>query len=176
MKAAFSFLFMSDFEHYYHQHFDYVYRYICLRLAEDRISAQDITSQTFYTAFKYRHRYDPKKGSWRQWITGIAKNRLLDHWQKENLTLSLQEVGEAEQLIESHGISQQKLDHKLLFDSILQSLPGQLRRLLILRYVDDLTYDQIAEITGKKPAAVRQIFSRLHKRLRAQFELNDLTS
>ena len=166
---------MDEFEHHYHQHFDYVYRYITLRLA-DRQVAQDVTSQTFFTAFKHRHQYNPEKGSWRQWVTGIAKNRLLDYWQKEKLTLSLEEVDQADQKIQFSMDHTKTLDQKMLFESMINSLPKNLQRLLILRYVDDLTYEQIANITSKTPAAIRKLFSRLHKRLKAQFETSDLNS
>lgn len=166
---------MNDFEHLYNQHFDYVYRYVLFRLGNRQV-AEDVTSQTFFTALKHQDQYDPEKGSWQQWITGIAKYRLLDYWQKEKVILSLEEVQQAENFFFSLPDSIKQLDQKMLFKSIIQNLSKNLRRLLILRYVDDLTYEEIAKITGKTSVAVRKAFSRLHQHLKAQFESDELNS
>jgi RNA polymerase sigma-70 factor (sigma-E family) len=51
---------------------------------------------------------------------------------------------------------------------LLAGLPNRQRVVLVLRYYEDLTDDQIARIVGSSPAAVRSNASRALAKLRAQ--------
>ena len=156
---------MDQFSQVYSELYDYIFSYIFVRV-KGREVAEDITSKTFLTAFEIKAHYDPKKGSWRQWMTGIAKNCLLNHWRSFKIELSLEEIEQTEKHIESYQTSKEQFDHQLQFQKIMDVVSDEVRILLILRYVDDLSYEDIAEITNKTSAAVRKAFSRLHKSLK----------
>lgn len=156
---------MDQFSKVYSDLYDYVFSYIYVRV-QGREIAEDITSKTFLTAFEIKAAYDPKKGSWRQWMTGIAKNCLLNHWRSFKMEVSLEEIEQTEKHIESYQIAKEQFDHQFQFQKIMEAASDEFRILLILRYVDDLSYDNIAQITQKTPAAVRKAFSRLHKSLK----------
>lgn len=166
-------LFMEDFEHHYRQNLTHVYRYLYLRL-NDRLIAEDLTSKTFLNALERQHQYDPERGNWQQWVIGIAKNRLIDYWRMEKIPLSLDELQQMEHLLQPKDDLQGQVSRKLMFEELLDQAPKNLRHLLILRYVDDLTYEEIAVLTGKKPASVRKIFSRLHQKLKSHFNSDSL--
>jgi RNA polymerase sigma factor (sigma-70 family) len=58
-------------------HFDAVYRF-CLALAVGRRElAEETTQQVFVTAARQIGRYDPRRGEFRAWLIGIARNRFL---------------------------------------------------------------------------------------------------
>lgn len=166
---------MNDFSQHYDELFDYVYRYLLIRLQNPQ-AAEDVTSNTFLMALENQHKYNSKKGSWRQWITGIAKNCLLMHWKKEKITLSLETIENMEIFTTLISNSSQERDATLTLETFLDSLEPALRTLLALRYVDDLTYKEIANITRKTPGAIRKTFSRLHHNLSERFDANDFTS
>ena len=156
---------MSNVSQYYSDSFDYVYRYVFIRVANRELT-QDLVSKIFLNAFENQNKYDSEKGSWKQWITGIAKNVLLNHWRSNRKFLSLEEV-ELDQInFENYHHDKNKWSLELQFQSLMEAVPESVKNLLIWRYVDDLTYEAIAEILNKTPAAVRKTYSRLHKTLK----------
>lgn len=162
---------MDDFASKYSELYDYVYRYLYLRV-NDRETAQDLTSKTFLTAFEIKANYDSEKGTWIQWITGIAKNKLLNHWRSHKTFLPLEEVILKEEDLMLNHSSQNAIGQDLELKKIMDSVSPDIRALLVLRYVDDLTYEDIAEVLQKTPAAVRKTFSRLHQQLKKRLSLD----
>ena len=49
-----------------------VYAYVAYRV-HDRSEAEDITSETFERALRYRNTFDPHKGDAVAWLLGIAR-------------------------------------------------------------------------------------------------------
>src|SRR5436190_3343219 len=56
---------------------DDVYAYAA-GLLRDRAAAEDVTAQAFERAYRRRQRFDPKRGTQRAWLFGIARNAALD--------------------------------------------------------------------------------------------------
>jgi RNA polymerase sigma factor (sigma-70 family) len=61
---------------------DAVHRYL-LFLTGDRSVAEDLTGETFEKAFRFWRRFDPRRGSARAWLCGIARTTALDHFRAE---------------------------------------------------------------------------------------------
>src|SRR5207237_7259815 len=61
---------------------DAVHRYL-LFLTGDRALAEDLTGETFEKAFRIWRRFDPRRGSARAWLCGIARRVALDHFRAE---------------------------------------------------------------------------------------------
>src|SRR4051812_16724071 len=55
-----------------------VYSYVAYRVG-DGVHAEDITSETFERALRYRKRYDERRGSPISWLIGIARRVIADH-------------------------------------------------------------------------------------------------
>jgi RNA polymerase sigma factor (sigma-70 family) len=85
-------------------------------------------------------------------------------------------LAEVEQLIIHSPVAQlnQQIDADLLFDELMQQLSPTVQALFALRYIDDLTYERIAELTQQTPANIRKIFSLTHKKLRQYIEDQEL--
>ena len=64
----------------------------------------------------------------------------------------------------------ERLDHRLLTEKMFTRLPAETKALIALRYSEDLSYEELSEITGKEVPALRQFFSRLHRSLRITLE------
>src|SRR6187200_2494285 len=56
---------------------DDVYAYV-VGLLRDRAAAEDVTGQAFERAYRRRRSFDPKRGTQRAWLFGIARNAALD--------------------------------------------------------------------------------------------------
>lgn len=147
---------------------DYAYGYTFARVGNVH-DAEDIVSGVFIECLSNINRFDPEKGSLRQFITGMLRFRIIDYFRAKKPQVDLEAVVNILQ-VQEKGLSATCIDQRQLVEEILDSVPPDIRGLLFLRYVDDMTYKQIAELIGKKPAAVRQIFSRLHKNIQTNFQ------
>ena len=67
----------AAFESLYRDSRDDVYGYVA-GLLRDRAAAEDITALAFERAYRRRRGYDPKRGTRRAWLFGIARNAALD--------------------------------------------------------------------------------------------------
>jgi len=61
---------------------DAVHRYLVF-LTGNRTVAEDLTGETFEKAFRVWRRFDPRRGTARAWLCGIARSTALDHFRSE---------------------------------------------------------------------------------------------
>jgi RNA polymerase sigma factor (sigma-70 family) len=69
----------------YRSHVDAVWGYVARRLGRDL--ASDVVAETFRIAIENLDQFDPKRGSQRAWIYGIATNQVRRHWRTESRRL-----------------------------------------------------------------------------------------
>jgi DNA-directed RNA polymerase specialized sigma24 family protein len=67
----------AAFADLYRQCRDDVYAYAA-GLLRDRAAAEDVTAQAFERAYRRRRGFDPRRGTRRAWLFGIARNAALD--------------------------------------------------------------------------------------------------
>ena len=66
----------ASFAELYRATFADVYAYVAT-IVLDRSAAEDVTAQAFERAYRKRRSFDPRRGSERAWIFGIARNAAL---------------------------------------------------------------------------------------------------
>ena len=139
--------------------FDRVYRYVVRRTPQVE-EAKDLVADIMIRAFERLPQFDAEKGSYEQWIIGMAKFALIDYWRRgERCVLIEGDVTQEENIMN-------RIDDELSFEHRIASLPNEHKILLRLRYVDDMSLLTIAEMTHTNPSTLRSFFSRTHKRLR----------
>lgn len=126
------------------------------RLAYARVGnaddAEDIVQETFLKAYKnfpgFRH-----ESSLKNWLSRILINTVRDHFRKSGRKVETVEWDESIELEADETLSQPGPDEALCkFDihpdlmKALRSLPEQLLLPLILREIDDASYEEIAQI------------------------------
>ena len=145
----------EDFSQCYEMFFDEIFRYIRAR-TKSTPDAEDIAAEVFVKAYKNRRRYS-EQYTVRTWLYSITKRTLIDHWRKQRLTIDIDHI---DQLLVAADASYD-IDSTMQCQWVLQQLNEPERALLIMRFQDDLTYKQIAKITGKSEGALRTMFSRI---------------
>jgi RNA polymerase sigma-70 factor, ECF subfamily len=138
-----------------------VYAYVAYRVG-DGPDAEDLTSETFERALRYRKSYDPKKGEPVAWLLGIAK-RCIDG-RGPRIELASESADEA-----TGGDLAEETIRRLTVASAVSTLDERDRELIALRYGADLTARQIAELLGARTNAVEVALHRALGRLRATF-------
>jgi RNA polymerase sigma-70 factor, ECF subfamily len=138
-----------------------VYAYVAYRVG-DGPDAEDLTSETFERAIRYRKSYDPKKGEPVAWLLGIAK-RCIDG-RGPMLELASENLDEpvASDLEEDTV-------RRLTVSRAVGALDERDRELIALRYGADLTARQIAELLGARTNAIEVALHRALGRLRETF-------
>lgn len=63
------------------RYFAEIHGYVAKRLGRD--VADDVAVETFLTAFRARHRFDPDRGTVRAWLYGIVTNHMSAHRRAE---------------------------------------------------------------------------------------------
>ena len=70
-----------------------VYSYVAYRLG-DGPEAEDVTSETFERALRYRRSYDESRGQPVPWLLGIARRCVDDAYRSRALSASAEPAGE----------------------------------------------------------------------------------
>jgi RNA polymerase sigma-70 factor (ECF subfamily) len=135
-----------------------VYAYVAY-LIGDGPDAEDVTSEVFERALRYRDRYDPEKGEPIAWLMGIAR-RSIDRVDKPQPVAA--EPGEDQ---DPDDLEEQAV-RRLTLASAVQLLDERDRELIAFRYGADLTARQIAELTGERANTVEVALHRALARLR----------
>lgn len=136
-----------------------VYAYAAYRLG-DGPDAEDVTSETFERAIRYRSTYDPARGEPLVWLLGIARRCVED--QRAGRLPTAAELPEAP----APGELADDVVRRLELTAAVSALPERDRELVALRYGSDLTARQIGELLGLSTNAVEVALHRALGRLR----------
>ena len=126
-----------------------------LKMTNDPVEADDLTIEAFSKAFRSLHQYSPTH-AFSTWLFTIASNNCIDFIRKKRLeTVSINKVykqsddDETEIQIASSGptpeekvITEQRI--KIMRQAV-QLLKPRYRRLVEMRYFDELSYEEISE-------------------------------
>lgn len=124
------------------------------RLVVHHEDAQDILQETFINVYRYIENFKGES-SLKTWLYRIATNESLRHYKKKKLETAsydqhnrLIEIFEGDSTIDFDSI-EAKLQKAIL------SLPQKQRVAFNLRYYDELSYQEIADITGQSIATLK---------------------
>ncbi len=157
---------VSAFETLYRQYEKLVYRTAYL-ITGDKEAANDALQEVFISVWKSRHTYDPNKGKLTTWLHRITVNQCSKKKAvKMPTTVSLEEKGIDLPEMKHSYQPEDVLINKLEYDRLLkamEALDTKHRSVLVLRYFNDLSYQEIAEALEIPLGTVK---SRLNQSLR----------
>ncbi|HYL12185.1 MAG TPA: sigma-70 family RNA polymerase sigma factor [Terriglobales bacterium] len=142
-----------------------------MRVCGQREDAEDTTQEVLFKSLPYLPRFESPKALV-VWLYKVAKNRCLMSRRKSKFApqreLSLEELmpdrQELEQLAEGNRINPESFairsEEARSLRAAIQKLPPQYRIVLVLRDMEGLTDQEVAEITGLRAGTVRV---RLHR-------------
>ena len=149
----------------------YVYR-----MVGDYDAALDLTQEIFIKVYGSLARYR-SEFKFSTWIYKIAHNCAVDHLRRHNgreqsLVSGLE--GDTYELpIESRRPSpeqeSERRERRIEIEGVVRSLPAVYRELIILRHSQDLTYEEIVEVTGLPLGTVKNRLFRAREMMRQQF-------
>jgi len=132
--------------------------------------AQDLAQDTFIRV--YRYLATRREGSsFSAWIYTIAVNRMRDFMRQQKPVMvadTLELVEAAEEGTPENTVLQQEMKREIVQQ--LDRLPEAYRLVLLLKYTNELSYEEIARITGMNQLQVRNALYRGKKALRKQMD------
>jgi len=142
--------------------------YFILSFVGDRHRAEDLTQEVFLVA--YRRRGDLREGAQAAaWLFGIARNIIMAEQRRSRrrpLPLDQQTLeAVADAFVKAQSSSRHTPGWLAGIEDCLGRLDGKNRRLVHLRYREQMSVDQIAESTGLGMSALKMRFMRLRQRL-----------
>lgn len=124
----------------------------------DEDLAKELTHRTFLKAFEKRGQLRDIKAA-RAWLITIFKNELTTEFRKRSREVDLQDE-HADLPDASESDAPFTEDALLLLPSALERLPGALKEILLLRFQQELSYEEISQLLGVPTGTV---MSRLHR-------------
>lgn len=123
-----------------------IYRYVVSRVG-NRSDAEDITAMTFEKALRKIHTYDPNRARFYTWLYQIASNATTDHLRKsKKVKVGIEDLEEA--LRKDDSYNEEDVNNYLALLRLMSGIRRSYQEVLVLRYFEDLSLDEISEILG----------------------------
>lgn len=143
--------------------------------------ALEFTQEVFIKTYSSLHTYQPRY-KFSTWLFKIASNYIIDYWRKKKIdafSIDQQEAGPhrihpiqipAKEIPVCRSYELSELTQQV--EEALQSLPPALRELFIWRHINDLTYEEMAEIKDLPVGTVKNRVFQAKESIRKKLEEN----
>ena len=152
-----------------------MYQYFA-RLTFSSQESEELTQETFFQAVTSIHRFKGES-SLKTWLLQIARNIYRNKIRALAKERALYAAADASLVPDASPnpaeIAQREQDRKEI-RSVLMKLPDDYRDVLILKEIEGLSHDEIAQILGKTPQSARVLLHRAKARFRELYE-NEVT-
>ena len=148
----------------------YVYR-----MVGDYDAALDLAQEVFIKVYNSLGRYRPEF-KFSTWIYRIAHNAAIDHLRRQGAsrTEEMEVAGEGGSTFEKPLASKsltpeqetERGERRAEIEEVVAKLPPAYRELIVLRHSHDLSYDEIAEVTGLPLGTVKNRIFRAREAMR----------
>ncbi len=147
-----------------------IYRFIAVKVSV-RQEAEDLTHEVFLAAWQKLPGFTFQGFPFSSWLYRIARNRVIDHYRTRKQHADISEVDEGLLgIIDSHEAG---VDSSLTLREVyaaMKELTVDQQDVLVLRFVDDLSPKEIAEVMDKTEGSVRIIQHRAVEALKKKLK------
>lgn len=148
---------------------------LCLRMCGNREDARDLTQEAFVKAWRGL-RFFQQESSFSTWLYRLTSNVCIDHLRREkrqvrvSLTVEHDEKEPVElEIADPQPLPEEQMLHHEQQRAVAQAmmqLEEEFRQVLILRVVQDLSYEQIAQIMNLRVGTVKSRLARARQKLK----------
>lgn len=157
----------------YRRHGALIYRF-SLRMCQDTSIAEEVTQEVFLALIRQQDRYDASRAALSTWLCGIARRQVWKHLERQQRHLAvelfdLNEEGEDLAAESNTDDPSEMLTRKEVVEAVrrgLDELPAQLKEVIVLCELEEMTYDEAALIVAVPVGTIRSRLHRAKARLR----------
>jgi RNA polymerase sigma-70 factor, ECF subfamily len=131
----------ASFEALYRASAEAVFAYVA-SLLRDRSAAEEVTAAAFERAFRKRRSFDPRRGTQRAWLFGIARNAALDELRRRKRAATLTDEPAAEDAVT------EDVERRATVRAALAGLDPRDRELIALKFHAGLGNAEIGAVLG----------------------------
>ena len=148
-------------ERYEKKLFNFIYR-LSGRPRED---IEDIVQNTFIKVYRNLNDFDVEL-KFSSWIYRVARNEAISHYRRSSARPTVVDLGEDNSVIESISSEfnlEREVDIKILrekFDVALQEIDKKYRDVLVLKFFEEKSYQEISDILKKPIGTVGALINR----------------
>ncbi len=149
---------------------DPLYRYVRSRLQPRFDFVDDLVQEVFLTAWRSLPQYRGQSPL-KSWLLGIARHKVEDHYRDRLRDLALPDDATETIPEPSPGVDSvlDQARSAAITSAILAALPEPYRVVLLWRYWEQRSAEEMAAITGKTPKAIERLLSRARQEFRQQW-------
>ncbi len=159
-----------DYEDFYSQQYGRVLHYVRGKIGNSQ-DAEDLVSEVFLYCYSHFDDYDPQKSSITTWLYLIVNSRVKNYYRDHVTYADFESVSETmqDQSIDlDEGVYLEQL-HRALMKAI-RTLPERQQKIVMMRYFENRSSEEIAARLGTTPGNVRVLLSRALDKLSASNE------
>ncbi len=157
----------------YDLYLNQIYRFIYFKVG-DKEEAQDLTSAVFLKAWNYIQNNNLKdEKSLRALFYKIARNSVIDYYRENSSKYSLASIENETEISDEKKNVIEEIDVAIDFSLVekkLSELKDEYREIIILRYIEEMSVTEIAEILNKTKGNIRILCFRALKALQDLME------
>jgi RNA polymerase sigma-70 factor (ECF subfamily) len=144
-----------------------LYRYVFYRVPEEE--AEDLLENIFLKVWQNLKKYRCRDNNFNAWIFRVAHNMIADFYRgRKETTLELDvNLADEDRIHSPLRFTQNKL-HSEYLKKALANLSENYRQIVVLKFINELSNPEIAEVLGKSEGALRILQFRALKALREE--------
>jgi RNA polymerase sigma-70 factor, ECF subfamily len=151
------------FERLYREHAPRVYA-LCLRLAADRVQAEELTQDVFVRAWQKLESFRGES-AFGTWLHRLAVNEVLGRRRADGRRGARVMIAEDLTIFESARVPAQE-GARLDLEAAVATLPEATRTVFVMHDVEGYTHEEIANLTGRAEGTCKTLLHRARKMLR----------
>ena len=156
-----------EFDQLYRASRDDVFAYVAGML-RDRSAAEDITMQAFERAYRRRRSFNPRRGTRRGWLFGIARNAALDELRRRRRHTELATEPEDEAAAGAVEDAAETSLRRSTVRAAMARLSARDRELIALKYFAGLSNSEVATVVGISESNAGTRLHRVIEKLREE--------
>jgi RNA polymerase sigma-70 factor, ECF subfamily len=145
----------------YERYVDRIYHYVFYRTGDAR-EAEDLTARVFYRALSHIPRYHQRGAPFAAWLYRIAHN-MVANWHRDrshHRQIRLDDVITLKTEDASPEYRAEQNDEARVLLGVMTRLPAERQQLLILKFVEDMSNEEIARVMGRSEGAIKSLYHR----------------
>jgi RNA polymerase sigma-70 factor (ECF subfamily) len=149
-------------------HYERVARYIAVRIGNID-EAEDLASEVFIRALRAIDSYKDTGAPMEAWLFKIARNSVIDHMRERHRKPTPTELMDTVPSRDGHGDPDEHVDRMeevAALHQAMEHLSDAQRQVIALRFGAEMTSEEVAQVVGKRPGAVREMQSAAISKLR----------